>query len=153
MKRTERLNLIRELIKSASLKTQSDLIEALRARNIECTQATISRDIKELKLTKLQDEDGTYYYSDPESGDQPVVAKLLEAFSNGFVKADYSGNIVVLKTVVGMAPACAYAIDACQWQEVVGTIAGEDTIMIVTKSLASSKKLITKLETLLKRKT
>ena len=151
MKKSERHDLIREMIAGAKLETQSDLVDALRGRGVACTQATVSRDIKELRLTKIQSDDGRYYYADPGGGDQPVVEKLLDAFANGYVKSDFSGNVVVLKTVVGMAPACAYAIDACQWQEVVGTIAGEDTIMIVTKSVSASRKLIKKLESLLDR--
>ena len=148
VKKNERHELIKKIIKADKLETQSELVDALRGRGVECTQATVSRDIKDLKLTKFQSDDGKYYYSDPGGGDQPVVNKLLDAFANGFIKADYSGNIVVLKTVVGMAPACAYAIDAFEWQEVVGTIAGEDTIMVVTKSTAASRKFVVKLESL-----
>jgi len=150
LSKSERHDLIREIVKTGRLETQSELVSALRGHGFDCTQATVSRDIKELKLTKIQSEDGGYYYFDPGGGEQPVVGKLLEAFSNGFIHADFSGNIVVLKTVVGMAPACAYAIDAMQWQEVVGTLAGEDTLMIVTKSAAASKKFIKKIESLLK---
>ena len=150
LKKTERHELIREIVGTERLETQSELVSALRGRGVDCTQATVSRDIKELKLTKYQSEDGRYYYSDPGAGDLPVVGKLLDAFSNGYVRSESSGNIVVIKTVVGMAPACALAIDAVQWPEVVGTLAGDDTIMIVTKSTTASKKLILKLETLLK---
>ena len=150
LKKAERHDTIRDIIGSERLETQSELVSALRGRGVECTQATVSRDIKEMKLTKSQSEDGKYYYSDTGVGDLPVVGKLLDAFSNGYIRSDSSGNIVVIKTVIGMAPACALAIDAVQWQEVVGTLAGDDTIMIVTKSATASKKLVLKLETLLK---
>ena len=150
MKKSERHEQILELIKNKHLETQDDLVSALREYGLDCTQATVSRDIKELRLTKIQTEDGRYRYAVPEGNDQHVVGKLLEAFSNGFVSSDFSGNIVVIKTVVGMAPACAYAVDAVQWQEVVGTIAGEDTILVVTKSLSASKKFLAKLDTLIK---
>ena len=149
--KTERHDLILEIIKNARLQTQGSLVSALRDRGYDCTQATVSRDVKELKLAKTLSENGAYYYYvNPDENEQPVVTKLLDAFSNGFVKADYSGNIVVIKTVVGMAPACALAIDAVQWQEVVGTLAGDDTILIVTKSVAASKKFIRKIETLVR---
>ena len=148
LNKTERHGLIKEIVKNARLETQADLVSMLRERGVDCTQATISRDIKELRLTKIQFDDGKYYYAEPGGGEQPVVDKLLEAFSNGYLGADYSGNIVVIKTVVGMAPACALAIDAVQWQEVVGTLAGDDTIMVVTKSVSASKKLIRKIDTL-----
>jgi len=150
LSKAERHDLIREIIKDAKLETQADLVGALRARGVDCTQATVSRDVKELKLTKVQSEDGGYNYADPGVIRQPVVNRLLEAFSNGYLRSDFSGNIVVIKTVVGMAPACALAVDAVQWTEVVGTLAGDDTIMVVTKSVAASKKLIRKIETLIK---
>ena len=150
MKKSERHEQILEIIKKQQLETQDDLVAALRVYGLDCTQATVSRDIKELKLTKIQAGDGRYYYADPGNPDQPVTGKLLEAFSNGYISSDYSANIVVIKTVVGMAPPCALAIDAVQWQEVVGTLAGDDTIMVVTKSPAASKKFIAKLETLIK---
>ena len=146
----ERHDLIREIVRSSRLETQAELVAELHAHGVYCTQATVSRDIRELKLTKIQSGDGKYYYSEPGGSDQPVVNKLLGAFSNGYLDSDFSGNIVVIKTVVGMAPACALAVDAVQWQEVVGTLAGDDTILIVTKSVSASKKLIRKIETLLK---
>jgi transcriptional regulator of arginine metabolism len=147
--KTERHDLIREIVKNVRLETQTDLVAALRKNGVDCTQATVSRDIKEMKLAKTQTDDGAYFYADPGGGEQPVVGKLLDAFSNGFVRADYSANIVVIKTIAGLAPACAYAIDAVQWPETVGTLAGEDTILIVTKSVSASKKIIRKIETLL----
>ena len=148
--KTERHDLIMDIVKNMRLETQMELVDALRERGADCTQATVSRDIKELKLTKIQSDGGEYYYADPGGADQPVVERLLEAFSNGYLHANYSSNIVVMKTVVGMAPACALAIDAVRWQEVVGTLAGDDTIIVVTKSLSASKKFIRKIETLLK---
>lgn len=150
MKKTERHDLIRKILQDEQPETQTDLVDSLRGYGADCTQATVSRDIKELKLTKVQSEDGRYRYADPGTTDQPVVGKFLEALSSGYISSDFSGNIVVIKTVAGMAPACAYAIDAVQWQEVVGTIAGEDTILVVTRSMSASKKFLTKLETILK---
>ena len=150
LNKTERHDLIKDIIKTSRLETQADLVAALFGRGVNCTQATISRDIKELKLTKIQSEDGKYYYSNPGGGDQPVLEKLLDAFSSGYLSAAFSGNIVVIKTIVGMAAACAWAIDAVQWPEVVGTLAGEDTILIVTKSVSDSKRFIKKIDTLLK---
>jgi len=146
--KTERHDLIKEIIRTERLDTQSGLVGALRGRGVDCTQATISRDIKELKLTKVQSEGGAIYYAE-QNGGQPVAEKWMDAFFNGYIDIDYSGNIVVVKTVIGMAPACALAIDAVRWQEVVGTLAGDDTILIVTKSAAASKKLIDKIKRLL----
>ena len=147
--KSERHDIIMEIIRGARLETQSDLVAALRLRGVDCTQATVSRDVKELKLTKVQSEGGAYYYAGHDAASSPVVGKLLEALSNGYQSSDYSGNIVVMKTVSGTAPACALAIDAIMWPGVLGTLAGEDTVMIVTKSAAVSKKFLKKLEDLL----
>ena len=147
--KVERHDLLKELVKKTKLETQADLLAELRALGVKCTQATVSRDIRELKLIKIQSDDGKYYYQEPGGGDQPVVNRLLDAFSSGYLSANYSSNIVVIKTVIGMAPACALAVDAVQWQEVVGTLAGDDTILIVTKSISASKKIIKRIETLI----
>ena len=149
MNKTERHNLIEDIVRTVRLETQSDLVAALSARGADCTQATVSRDIKELKLAKTLAEDGKYYYAGAGAGGQPQVApKLLGAFTNGYLGAAYSANIVVVKTITGMAPACALALDAVQWPEVVGTLAGDDTVMVVTKSVSASKKIIKKIEAL-----
>lgn len=150
LSKSERHEIIKDIIKTSRLETQAGLVDALRSKGVDCTQATVSRDVKELKLTKTLSEDGLYYYAYPGENGQPVVGKLLEAFSSGYLRSDYSGNIVVIKTVVSMAPSCALAIDAIQWPEVVGTLAGDDTIMVVTKSTAASAKLLRKIEALTK---
>ena len=142
--------MIKEIIKNNKLETQAELVAELRSRGVDCTQATVSRDIKELKLTKIQSDAGVYCYAEPGGSDLPITNKLMEAFTSGYLSSDFSANIVVIKTVVGMAPACALAVDAVQWQEVVGTLAGDDTILIITKSVSASKKLLKRIDTLLR---
>jgi transcriptional regulator of arginine metabolism len=139
------------MISNARIETQVELVNALRARGVPCTQATVSRDVKEMKLTKLLSEDGRYYYAESANSEPPAIGKLLGAFSNGYLHSDYSGNIVVIKTVTGMAPVCALAIDAVNWPEVVGTLAGDDTIIVVTKSVTASRKLLRNFESQLLR--
>jgi len=97
--------------------------------------------------------DGRYAYSTEvratEVPKPPVVSeRLLNAFYSGYISCDYSGNIVVVKTIVGMAPPCALAVDSMLWPEVVGTIAGDDTIMVVTRSLDASKNIVLRFNTL-----
>ncbi|MCL2059458.1 MAG: arginine repressor [Oscillospiraceae bacterium] len=144
--KAERHSLIKQIVKDVRLDTQEGLVAELRGHGVVCTQATVSRDIKELRLTKIQFDDGKNYYAEPGGSEQPLVDRLLEAFSNGYLSSDFSGNIAVIKTVVGMAPACALAIDAVQWPEVVGTLAGDDTILVVTKSVSASKRFVKKIE-------
>jgi len=150
LNKAERHDLIRKIILNDRIDTQTGLVDALRSKGLDCTQATVSRDIKEMKLNKVQSENGGYHYADTGGSSQKTFGKLLEAFSSGYLHSDYSGNMVVIKTVVGMAPVCAYAVDAVQWPEVVGTLAGEDTIFIVTKSAAASGRLMKRIESLIK---
>ena len=147
MKKSDRHEYILDIINNDSVETQDELVDRLRLRGIEVTQATVSRDIKELKITKTISADGRYIYSAENyqsevSSDATVTQRLLSAFGSGYISCDLSGNIVVVKTIVGMAPPCALAIDAMPWPEVVGTIAGDDTIMIVTRSPEASENLV-----------
>ena len=150
MKKSIRQKKILDIISGGSVETQNDLVQSLKSRGVNVTQATVSRDIKELKLTKTVSLDGRYTYaSEPykigeHSSEIAITERLLRVLDDGYVSCDNSANIVVVKTIVGMAPPCALAIDAVQWPEVLGTIAGDDTILIVTKSPEASEELVIK---------
>jgi len=150
VKKAERKELILRIISENNIETQEELVEMLKKRSVPVTQATVSRDIKELKLSKLLSHNGKYRYADLAGTEQGQSGNLRTVFAEGYIRADYSGNIVVIKTLVGMADACALAIDSMQRPEVVGTLAGDDTIMVVTRSLADSGKLIRKFEEITK---
>lgn len=122
------------LISEQNIETQEELIARLKATGFSCTQATVSRDIKELKLIKVAGAHGGYHYaqSHAASGSR-VTAKYDKILTETVVSADYAGNMVVVKTFTGMAMAACAAIDALHWEGMLGTIAGDDTIFIVVK--------------------
>ena len=120
---------ILEIISSNEIKTQEELSEHLRERGFNTTQATISRDIKELRLIKVASHSGGYQYSTPEqSGSATHMARLKNIFRECVVKVDRAQNLVVLKTLVGMA------IDAMKIKDIVGTLAGDDNILIILRT-------------------
>lgn len=125
---------ILELIESYDIETQDELAEKLKELGMEVTQATISRDIKELRLVKVMTNEGKAKYAAMNSDTGVLSEKLLTILRGGYVSSDYANNILVVKTLPGMAPAVASAIDSLGWSEIVGTIAGDDTIMVVTRA-------------------
>lgn len=125
---------IKEIIDHKVVETQEDLAEALKEKGIEVTQATVSRDIKELMLIKVPSGDGRYRYAFPP--DQNVVfsqSRLERAFKDSVVGIEHSLNIIVIRTVPGMAQAVAYAVDSTKWPQIIGTVGGDDTIIIIVK--------------------
>jgi len=125
---------ILELIEAYDIETQDELVEKLKEHGMEVTQATISRDIKELRLVKVMTDGGKAKYTTMNSDTGGLSEKLLTVLRGGYVSSDYANNILVVKTLPGMAPAVASAIDSLGWSEIVGTIAGDDTIMVVTRA-------------------
>ncbi len=148
MKKSARHEKIIELVTSGNIETQSELAELLNKAGFQTTQATVSRDIKELHLEKRSSGDSSYYFY-PESRivDQN---KYLRIFSDGFVKMDAAGNFVIIRTVSGMAMAVAAALDALGLSEIIGTIAGDDTIMCATKSDRDAVNMVSRIRKLLK---
>ncbi len=125
---------IREIVENYIVETQEDLAEHLRRAHIAVTQATVSRDIKELRLVKAPTGDGRSRYAVPnvENGTRRE-SRLESLFADAVTSIDASGNIVVLRTLPGMANAVASALDAAAWSEIIGTVAGDDTILAVVK--------------------
>ena len=135
---------ILEIIDKEVIETQEELAERLKSLGVEVTQATISRDIKELRLIKVMTEDGRYRYASIGKRENVVTDRLLKVFSESYVSSDYANNIVVVKTLPGMAQAAASAIDSLKWNEILGTIAGDDTIMIVCRAERIAEDLVNK---------
>jgi len=146
----ERHARILEIIRNSEIETQEELAEKLREMGIEVTQATVSRDIKELRLIKVMSEKGRYKYAVMNRGETSVSSKLLKVFRESFISSDYANNIVVVKTLPGMAHAAASAIDSMNWAGVVGTIAGDDTIMIVCRAKKIAEELTERFERIVK---
>lgn len=126
---------IKEIIERQVIETQEDLAEALRREGIEVTQATVSRDIKELMLVKVPTVDGRYKYAFPAepAASRFSLGRMQRTFQDSVVSIDSSSNIIVIKTLPGTAQAVAATIDHAKWPEVLGTVAGDDTIFTIVK--------------------
>ena len=123
-----------ELINKYDIETQEELADRLTKEGFQVTQATISRDIREMKLTKMSFDDGRQKYILVQGSDGEMSDKYLRVLRDGFVSIDRAENILVIKTVSGMAMAVAAALDSMQWKEIVGCIAGDDTIMAAIRT-------------------
>lgn len=132
MKRNRQEKML-ELISRYEIDTQDELIARLRENGFDVTQATVSRDIRELKIAKMTTGKGTYRYVLPEQVDHGTGVKLNATLINSIVNVDHACNIVVLKTYPGMANAVAVGIDSMNMQQILGCVAGDDTIMIVSR--------------------
>lgn len=133
---------IREIITNRVIETQEDLVEALKAEGYDVTQATVSRDIKELHLVKVPTEGGRYKYSLPADRRFDPLQKLRRTLTDSLVGVDHSGNFIVMKTLPGNAHAVAALLDHLEWKEVLGTIAGDDTILIICRKEAHAPTLV-----------
>ncbi|MCK0472543.1 transcriptional regulator ArgR [Halalkalibacter sp. APA_J-10(15)] len=125
---------IREIITNGEVETQDDLVEQLRQAGYNVTQATVSRDIKELHLVKVPMMDGRYKYSLPADQRFNPLQKLKRSLMDSFVSIDRSDNLIVMKTLPGNANAIGALIDNLDWSEIMGTICGDDTILIICKT-------------------
>ena len=123
-----------ELIRKYDIETQEELAERLNEAGFKVTQATVSRDIRDLKLTKVPAENGRQKYALLRHDGKEMSEKYIRILRDGFASMDMAENILIIKTVPGMAMAVAAAIDALQWHEIAGGIAGDDTIMCAVRS-------------------
>ena len=132
MSRSERQLKILDIISANSVETQEDITERLKKSGYSVTQATVSRDIKELGLIKLAGEDGVYRYR---AGVRPeaVTARQTALFKSAVLNVDYAENIIVIKTVGGSAGPAAALIDSLKLPAIIGTVAGDDTVFVVVK--------------------
>lgn len=148
MKR-KRHEVIVELIEKFDIETQEELAAYLKNEGYDVTQATVSRDIRELKLSKIATGDGKQKYVIFKNDDSFLGDKYIRVLKDGFVSMSMAQNILVIKTVAGMAMAVAAAIDALKFPEVVGCIAGDDTIMAAIKSVEDTAVVIEKINNML----
>ena len=123
-----------ELISKYEIDTQDELIDRLRESGFEVTQATVSRDIRELKISKMTTGRGTYRYVLPKQTATTSNMKFNSALIDALISIDYACNIVVLKTHAGLANALAVGIDAMHLDNILGCVAGDDTILVVSRS-------------------
>lgn len=124
---------IRELVTNNEIETQDDLVDRLKQAGYNVTQATVSRDIKELHLVKVPLQDGRYKYSLPADQRFNPLQKLQRALADGFVSIDGVAHFLMLKSLPGNGNAIAVLIDHLEWDEILGTLSGDDTILIICR--------------------
>ena len=143
--KVDRHSKIVELIGKYQIETQEELAEYLKKAGYHVTQATVSRDIRELKLTKVAMSNGKQKYAALTEPAEDLSQKYIRVLKDGFASMDMAQNILVVRTVSGMAMAVAAALDALNFHEIVGTIAGDDTIMCAVRSVEENIRLMDRL--------
>lgn len=143
--KTKRQSKLLELIRKNEIETQEELMSYLLKEGFAVTQATVSRDIRELKLTKIATSTGKQKYAVLNETTTDLSEKYVRILRDGYVSMDMAQNILVIKTVSGMANAVCAAIDAMNIHEIVGTIAGDDTIMCAIRTTEDTVSIMKKL--------
>lgn len=141
MSKAQRHIKIREMITENDIETQDDLVDRLKSLGYNVTQATVSRDIKELHLVKVPMMDGRYKYSLPADQRYNPLEKLKRLIMDAFVRIDTAGYFIVLKTLPGNANALGVLIDHLDWDEILGTICGDDTCLIICRTENDTTKI------------
>ena len=139
-----------EIVEKYDVETQDELIEYLRKTGYEVTQATVSRDIRELKLTKVMSEKGSYRYELPKTSEPLGSFKFSHALAESITSVDYAMHIVVVKTFPGMAQAVAVGIDNLHLPVILGCVAGDDTIIIIARSAEAADDLNSRIKEIIR---
>ena len=150
MKKVRHLKIV-ELIEKYDIETQEELAARLKEAGFPVTQATVSRDIRELKLSKVTAAGGHQKYAVLSRDDSHMGDKYIRVLRDGFNSMDNAQNILVIKTVSGMAMAVAAAVDAMKFPEVVGCIAGDDTIMLAVRTVEDTRQLMAKIHRMIEK--
>lgn len=149
--KSARHNLILEIIDTMDIETQEELAEELKRRGVRVTQATVSRDIKELRLLKVLSEKGGYKYATVERAEKGMNDRFARILAESIVNIESVNNLVVINTLTASANAAGEAIDSMKWSEVLGTIAGDNTLLIIARSNEAVEVLMARLNALLNR--
>ena len=149
--KSARHNLILEIIETMDIETQEELAEELKRRGVRVTQATVSRDIKELRLLKVLSENGGYKYATVERAEKGMNDRFARILAESIVNIDSVNNLIVITTLTASASAAGEAIDSMKWGEVLGTIAGDNTLLIIARSDEAVEALMARLNALLNR--
>ncbi len=142
--------IILDIIEHYDIDTQEELAARLREQGVKVTQATVSRDIKELRLIKVLSDDGNYKYATVDKAEAGLKDRFISIFAHSVLSMTATGHLVIVKTISGTAGAATEAIDSLRWDEIAGTIAGDNTIFIAVKEGADANELIRRFQTLLK---
>ena len=146
--KSARHSMILELIDQYDINTQDELASMLNDRGVKVTQATVSRDIKDLRLIKVLTESGSYKYATVDKAG--LKDRFISIFAHSVVSMAEAGNLIVIKTITGTAPAAAEAIDSMRLDDIVGTMAGDNTIFVAVKDPAVTPELIKRFQDMLK---
>ena len=141
---------ILEIITKYSVDTQDGLTERLRERGFEVTQATVSRDIKELRLIKVLTSEGHYKYATVEKAESDLQERFIRLFSNCVISITNAGNLIVIKTISGSASVAGEAIDSLKWPEIAGSIAGDNTIFVAIREGKNAAEIIKRFQKMMK---
>ncbi len=147
--KSKRQNKIIEIISNNNVETQDDLVRLLQEAGFQVTQATISRDIKELHLIKVQTESGIYKYSVNEKKDKNDMGVLMRIFKDTVLSIEAAGSIVVIRTLTGSANAAAEVVDGLHLPEIVGSIAGDNTIFVAVRNPDAAAVIVSKFRQIL----
>ena len=142
---------ILEIIAERAIETQEELADTLRKRGFQVTQATVSRDIKELRLVKVLSANGAYRYATSDKNENSMNERLIRMFSETVVSISSAYNQIILKTLSASASIAAETIDSLQWPEILGTIAGENTILMIVRSIEEVQTVIDRLNAMMRR--
>ena len=145
-----RHNMILEIIDSKDIETQEELAEELKNRGVKVTQATVSRDIKELRLLKVLAENGGYKYATVERAEKGMNERFIRILAESVVSMESANNLIVIKTLSASANAACEAIDSLKWSDVLGTIAGDNTILVIVRSNEAVEGVMARFESLIK---
>lgn len=140
---------ILSIIEREDVETQEELASKLRQNGIEVTQATVSRDIKELRLLKVLSAHGGYKYATADKAEHGLSDRFVRMFMDSVLSINSSGNIVVIKTLAGSANAAGEAIDNMRWPEIIGTLCGDNTIMVVVRQDVEASTVVARFQEIL----
>ncbi|MBE5809165.1 MAG: arginine repressor [Clostridiales bacterium] len=149
--KSARHSLILEIIDDMDIETQEELAAELQRRGVKVTQATVSRDIKELRLLKVLSDKGGYKYATVEHAEKGMNDRFIRILSESVISMEAVNNLIVVKTLTASANAACEAIDSMKWNEVLGTIAGDNTLLIITRSEDAVETMMTRFNSLIKR--
>lgn len=148
--KNQRQKRIIELIAEKEISTQEELADALRDEGLNVTQATVSRDIKDLRLIKVPSDSGGYRYASVTNSDNNITDKLYRMFSSSVISVESAVNIIVVRTLSGSANAAAMVIDALKLPAILGSVAGDDTILLVISNTEQVQGIVQRLRGMMK---
>ncbi len=148
--KAKRHALILELIEKKPIETQEDLANALREQNVDVTQATVSRDIKELRLLKVLADNGQYKYATSDTAERGLTDRFIRIFSEAVLSITTAGNLIIFKTLSGTANAAAEAVDGLKWPEIAGSLAGDNTIFVAVREAGDVENIVSRFRHMIK---